>query len=99
MTGQTLKGCRCQCAACDEYFGSERAFDRHRIGRFAEPGQWQGTRGCLTLSDMLAAGWMRSARGFLQQPDPRRAGAGNQGALQTRAATWAPVAEDVESAA
>jgi len=79
MTGPTLKGCRCQCAACGEYFGSERAFDRHRVGDYAEPGQWQGTRRCLPLPAMLAAGWQRSARGFLLQPDPRRAGAGDAG--------------------
>ena len=53
MTGPTLKGCRCQCAACGEYFGSERAFDRHRVGDYAEPGQWQGTRRCLPLPDLL----------------------------------------------
>ena len=79
MTGPTLKGCRCQCAACGEYFGSERAFDRHRIGSFAEPGRWQGTRRCMELGAMLAEGWQRSARGFLLQPDSRRAGAGDAG--------------------
>jgi hypothetical protein len=83
MTGPTLKGCRCQCAACGEYFGSERAFDRHRVGDYAEPGQWQGTRRCLGLSAMLADGWMRSARGFLLTPDPRRAGVGTQGPRMT----------------
>ncbi len=89
MTGAMLKGCRCQCPSCDEYFGSERAFDRHRIGRFAEPGQWQGTRGCLTLSDMLADGWTRSVRGFLLTPDSRRAGAGIQDPRMTPPATGA----------
>ena len=79
MTGSTLKGCRCQCAACGEYFGSERAFDRHRVGDYAEPGQWQETRRCLPLTYLLAAGWQRSARGFLLRPDPRRAVAGDAG--------------------
>lgn len=79
MTGPTLRGCRCQCTACGEYFGSERAFDRHRVGGYAELGQWQGTRRCLALPDLLADGWQRSARGFLLQPDPRRAGAGDAG--------------------
>jgi len=88
MTGPALKGCRCQCAACGEYFGSERAFDRHRVGDYAAPGQWQGTRGCLALAAMLADGWVRSARGFLLQPDSRRAGAGIQGQRVTPAATW-----------
>jgi len=80
MTGLTLTAGRCQCTACGEYFGSERAFDRHRVGEYAQPGEWRGTRRCLTLADMLAAGWHRSARGFLLTPDPRRAGAGDQGA-------------------
>jgi hypothetical protein len=88
MTGPRLTGCRCQCAACGEYFGSERAFDRHRIGDFAPPGEWQGTRRCLPLADMLAAGWTRSERGFLLTPDPRRAGAGIQGQRATPAAMW-----------
>jgi len=87
MTGPTLKGCRCQCAACGEYFGSERAFHRHRVGDYAEPGQWQGTRRCLPLPAMLAAGWQRSAQGFLLQPDPRRAGAGDAGPRVTLPAT------------
>ncbi len=91
MTGPTLKGCRCQCAACGEYFGSERAFDRHRVGDYAAPGQWQGTRGCLALSDMLADGWVRSARGFLLQPDSRRAGAGDTGPRLTLPATGVQV--------
>lgn len=71
-----MKGCRCQCAVCGEYFGSERAFDRHRVGEYGTPGQWQDTRRCLRLAEMLAAGWQRSAGCFLIHPDPRRAGAG-----------------------
>ena len=88
MTGPKLSGCRCQCAACGEYFGSERAFDRHRVGDYAAPGHWQGTRGCLSLSAMLADGWVRNGQGFLLTPDPRRAGAGIQGPHVTPTATW-----------
>lgn len=83
MTGPALNGCRCQCAACGQYFGSERAFDRHRVGDYAAPGRWQGTRRCLSVFDMLADGWVRSGRGFLLTPDPRRAGAGMQGPRMT----------------
>lgn len=79
MRRPKLTGGRCQCAACGQCFGSERAFDRHRAGEYALRGQWQGSRHCLPLADLLAAGWVRSARGFLLQPDPRRAGAGLQG--------------------
>jgi len=86
MTGPRLTGCRCQCTACGEYFGSERAFERHRVGDYALPGMWRGTRRCLPLADMLAAGWTRNGRGFLLTPDPRRAGAGNSGPRATPAA-------------
>ena len=87
MTGPKLTGCRCQCGGCGDYFGSERAFDRHRLGDYAEPGQWQGTRRCLTHAEMMETGWHRSARGFLLQPDPRRAGAGIAGPSLTLPAT------------
>ena len=87
MTGPKLTGCRCQCSACGEYFGSERAFERHRVGDYAAPGQWRGTRRCLSVSAMLADGWVCSARGFLLQPDSRRAGAGVQGPRMTPTAT------------
>lgn len=79
MTGHKLAGCRCQCGGCGD-FGSERAFGRHRAGDYAGPGQWQRARRCMTLAEMIEVGWDRSARGFLLQPDPRRAGAGNCGA-------------------
>jgi hypothetical protein len=32
----------CKCSACGEYFKSERAFERHRIGEFGP----NGDRGC-----------------------------------------------------
>ena len=75
----TLKGCRCQCAECGELFASPRAFDRHRVGDYAEPGQWQGARRCVPVADLLADGWSRNPRGFLLTPDARRAGAGVSG--------------------
>lgn len=81
MTAPRLTGCRCQCAVCGEYFGSERAFARHRVGDYAAPRQWRGTRRCLSVSDLLGAGWHRNVRGFLLTPDPRRAGDSEQGPL------------------
>lgn len=83
MTGPALTAGRCQCANCGEYFGSARAFDRHRVGDYAKPGEWRGNRRCLTVPEMMAAGWCRNARGFLLTPDPRRAGAGLQGPCAT----------------
>ncbi len=70
-----LKGCRCQCTACRDYFGSERAFDRHRVGNFAKAGDWRSTRRCLEKDEMRALGWFKDERGFWLTPDPRRAGA------------------------
>ena len=87
MTGPELKGCRCQCAACDEYFGSERAFDRHRVGPYAEPGEWVGNRRCLTSEELDASGWPTNPRGFRLQPRPERAPAEVSGPCMTPLAT------------
>lgn len=76
-----LTGCRCQCTACFECFGSVRAFDRHRTGEYARPGTWAHTRRCLTLAEMVSAGWQRNARGFLLTPDARRAGVELEGRI------------------
>lgn len=64
-----LTGARCQCTACDEYFTSERAFDRHRMGEYAKPGHWQGTRRCMTQAEMDKAGFERNAKGFRGEPE------------------------------
>lgn len=69
---KTLRGCRCQCTSCLDYFGSPSAFDKHRKGAYAGPGSFQHSRYCLTESEMLAAGWCRNEQGFLLAPDPRR---------------------------
>ena len=58
MTAPKLTGCRCQCCACGEYFGSVAVFDRHRIGRHGVD------RRCLSRSDMSALGWVQNDRGF-----------------------------------
>lgn len=72
MIAPRLTGNRTQCTACGEYFSSTRSFDRHRVGDFAEPGQRQGTRRCVPATDLLADGWSRNARGFLQEPHAGR---------------------------
>lgn len=59
-----LTGKRCQCAACGEYFNGVQPFERHRAGRFAKPGAWQGNRRCLTVPEMVARGFIRNAAGF-----------------------------------
>ena len=59
-----LTGNRCQCTACGECFNGTQPFDKHRVGSFAKPGEWQGTRRCLTVAEMEAAGFQRNAAGF-----------------------------------
>lgn len=90
MITPTLRAGRCQCTACDLFFASERAFDRHRVGRYAVPGQWKHERRCLTIAEMTAAGWVVNGQGFYLTPDPRRAGAETQGPCLTLPATPVP---------
>lgn len=82
MKAPQLTGNRCQCTVCGDYFGSVRGFDRHRIGPI-------DSRACLPAAALLASGWQRNARGFLLTPDPRRAGAGAEGACRAVGATTA----------
>ncbi len=53
-----LKGDRCQCPSCGEYFNSTYAFDRHRIGQIG------GDRRCLVSAEMVAKGMAKNAAGF-----------------------------------
>lgn len=64
MIGPKLTGCRCQCPACGDYFGSVVVFDRHRVGSYATPGAMAHTRRCLAPSEMQVRGWVRNRRGF-----------------------------------
>jgi hypothetical protein len=57
-----LTGSRCQCPTCGDYFNGLDAFDRHRIGNYAKPGQ-SNTRQCLTVAEMIAARFIRNAAG------------------------------------
>jgi hypothetical protein len=94
VTGPRLTGGRCQCPSCGELFSSVREFDRHRIGTYAEPGEWAHKRRCLTPGEMDAAGWIRNARGFRMKGRPERAPAGIQGPRVPLPATHAPGAGD-----
>lgn len=94
-----LRGCRCQCGGCGEYFSSEGAFDRHRVGNYAEPGQWKGTRRCMTLAEMLAAGFRRNPQGFLLKPPRKRGWAGvKAGTCTLTAPTLAASADATQNA-
>jgi hypothetical protein len=88
MTSRRLTGGRSECAACGELFSSVREFDRHRIGTYAEPGEWGHKRRCMTPAEMDAGGWIRNARGFRMQGRPGRAPAGMQSPRETLPATY-----------
>ena len=84
-----LTGAKCQCTVCGLGFGSERAFDRHRIGEFAGT-DGINTRRCMTVVEMTAEGWVKDHRGFWLVPDPRRAGGEPQAPRMPPPATHVP---------
>jgi len=43
-----LRGQRCECCACGEYFNKVSTFDSHRVGKFGK------NRRCLTVQEMQA---------------------------------------------
>lgn len=55
---------RCQCSECREYFNSTGAFDKHRTGAYAKPGQWQGNRRCRSIEEMTGLGMLKNPAGF-----------------------------------
>lgn len=73
MARNRLTGCRCECPTCLEQFGSDQAFDRHRVGSFASPDSPQHSRRCLSVPEMDEAGWTRNPKGQWLRPDSRRA--------------------------
>ena len=52
-----LRGDRCQCTACGEYFNRTSVFDKHRIGDY-------GMRRCRTPDVMIAIGMFLGNDGF-----------------------------------
>lgn len=77
MTAPRLKGSRCQCPACGEFFSSVATFDRHRIGDFAGVGGLN-TRRCLSVVEMLVQEWPKTETGFWLRPAPRAVYSGSQ---------------------
>jgi hypothetical protein len=53
-----LTGDRCQCAACDEYFNSTSAFNKHRRGKHTVK------RYCLSPTEMINKGMAKNKAGF-----------------------------------
>ena len=56
-----LRGNRCRCSGCGEYFNSEAAFSKHRVGEYTLDPK---TRGCLTRQGMKDAGMAVNEAGF-----------------------------------
>jgi hypothetical protein len=55
---KTLRGDRCLCRACGEFFNSTFMFDKHRRGKYP------GGRRCLTPAELEAKGHVRNEAGF-----------------------------------
>ena len=77
-----------QCSECKEEFGSDRAFDRHRVNMTGQPGydteyDWR----CATEAEMLGKSWHQDWRGWWRLPD-----SGSPRPLRTRTATEPRVA-------
>ena len=58
-----------QCSECGETFGSDRAFDRHRVNTTGQPEfdaeyDWR----CATEAELLGKGWHRDHRGWWRFP-------------------------------
>jgi len=57
-TTKVLRGDRCQCTVCLEYFNSTYAFDKHRIGKHGV------NRQCMSVNRMYEAGMAINGAGF-----------------------------------
>ena len=58
-----LRGNRCLCRTCAEYFNSAAAFDKHRTGTYDLTTPGYGRR-CQTAAEMLKVGMTINATGF-----------------------------------
>jgi hypothetical protein len=57
-----LRGGRCLCGACGEFFNSTAAFDKHRVGPMTD-------RRCRSVAEMNDAGMAHNAAGYwITQP-------------------------------
>jgi hypothetical protein len=60
---RVLTGDRNQCPACDEFFNSTAAFEKHRVGTYGT-GTTLHARRCLTPDEMRARGMDQNASGW-----------------------------------
>lgn len=52
---------RCHCSTCHEFFNSDKAFDKHRVGDF---GSDTDPRRCMTVEEMSGAGMEINKDGY-----------------------------------
>jgi len=62
-----LRGDRCRCSGCGEYFNSTYMFDKHRRGDYP-------ARRCLTPTEMTAKGYVISGGFWVSKLAPLRSG-------------------------
>jgi hypothetical protein len=54
-----LRGDHCRCGTCGQEFNSTKAFDRHRVGDYADE-----SRRCLSIAEMKSLGMVKNAGGW-----------------------------------
>jgi len=87
MSRPRLTGSRCACVACGLAFTSEREFNRHRVGTFANPGEWKGARRCLPVAELLVLGLRLNEAGQWMKVRPQATPAGLESTPVTLPAT------------
>ena len=65
-----LTGQHNQCRGCGEYFASNSAFDRHRIGKHGVRMPFPDARRCKTVDEMKSEGWTQQNGFWRQKGDP-----------------------------
>lgn len=62
---RTLRGDRCLCRACGQYFNSTAAFDKHRTGKYRQfTDLGPETRRCRTVEEMLQCGMSKNSADY-----------------------------------
>jgi hypothetical protein len=72
VIARTLRGDRCLCRTCGEYFNSTAAFDKHRVGPYDLKAPHYGRR-CRTPDEMRAAGMAPNPDGWWTTDARKRA--------------------------
>lgn len=63
-----VTGSMCRCSGCGHTFGGEKGFDLHRVGSYAEPGQFHSSRRCRSSDELKTTGMVQDKRGIWIRP-------------------------------